>query len=225
MKKIGILGGISYESTLEYYKKLHTEYFARFHDYYYPEVIIYSLNFQKFTDYEDTGEMEKYCDYILEGLYNLEKAGAEVIAMSANSPHAVFDRVSAHLNAPMISIAECAAQEAKNLGLKNPLLLGIKFTMQASFYPSVFGKHGIRITTPSEEEQNFINSKIFDELCVGIIKRETKQQFLNIISNYEVDGVILGCTEIPLLISQEDTNIQVLNTIELHVKSIIDSAI
>ncbi|MCW3979041.1 MAG: amino acid racemase, partial [Candidatus Bathyarchaeota archaeon] len=156
-KRIGILGGISHESTLRYYELIHEKYYRRRGDYHYPEVVVFSLGFQRFTDLEDRGDTEGYIDYIMEGVRSLEAAGAEFVVMAANSPHAVFDQVQKRAGVPMISIAEVTAKEAEREGLKTLLLTGIRFTMQSSFYREVCGRHGIEVVTPSEEEQDEID--------------------------------------------------------------------
>jgi aspartate racemase len=225
MKRIGILGGISHESTAVYYQRLHAEYFARRQDYYYPEVIVYSLNFQKFTDYEDRGEMGPYVEYILQGLDALQRAGADFALMAANSPHAVFPQVAAQTTLPLLSIVEVTAKAAQARGLRRLLLLGIRFTMQATFYADVCARYGIDVITPDTDEQNIINRIIFEELVVGNFRAESRQLLLRIIEQYAVDGVILGCTELPLLLRASDTTTPLLDTLTLHVKAAVDYAL
>ena len=225
MKRIGILGGISHESTAVYYQRLHAEYFARRQDYYYPEVIVYSLNFQKFTDYEDRGEMEPYVEYILQGLDALQRAGADFALMAANSPHAVFPQVAAQTTLPLLSIVEVTAKAAQARNLRRLLLLGIRFTMQATFYADVCARYGIDVITPDADEQNIINRIIFEELVVGNFRAESRQLLLRIIEQYPVDGVILGCTELPLLLRASDTTTPLLDTLTLHVKAAVDYAL
>ncbi|MFX1514468.1 MAG: aspartate/glutamate racemase family protein [Promethearchaeota archaeon] len=221
-KRIGILGGISHESTIFYYDLILRTYYHRFQDYYYPEIVIYSLDFQKFTDFEDKGDKVGYIDYILHGIKALERAGVDLIIMAANSPHAVFKDVKTQTEIPMLSIAETTAKYAKNQNMKTLLLIGIRFTMQSSFYKDICGKYGIEVIVPSEEEQEEINNIIFEELVIGVFKIDSKKKILKIINNYKVDGVILGCTELPLLLRQEDTAVVLLNTVEIHVNAVLD---
>lgn len=221
-KRIGILGGISHESTLRYYELIHEKYYRRRGDYHYPEVVVFSLDFQRFTDLENEGDTEGYTDYIMEGVRSLEKAGAEFVVMAANSPHAVFDEIQERAVVPLISIVEVTAEEARREGLRTLLLLGIRFTMRSTFYREVCGRHGIEVVTPSEEEQVEINRIIFDELVLGIISDKSRQRLLEIIGGHDVDGVILGCTELPLIMGQEDTEVRVLDTVELHVEAMLD---
>jgi len=155
----------------------------------------------------------------------LEKAGVEFIVIAANSPHSVFEVVEKMASVPMISIVEVAAREAKKCEMKKLLLTGIKYTMQSSFYQDVFYKHGMKVITPSEEEQDEINKIVFNELVLGIFKQETRAKLVSMINNYEVDGVILGCTELPLILDQEDTEVKLLNTLVLHARAALDFAL
>jgi len=222
---IGILGGISHESTTKYYELILKKYFEEFNDYYYPEIVILSLDFQKFTDFEDRKDMAGYVSYIMQGINRLEKAGVDFIIMAANSPHAVFETVKQKANVPMLSIAEITAEQAREQGLKKLLLLGIKFTMQSSFYQNVCHAKGIEVITPDNDEQDVINSIIFDELCIGNFTEEARRGLLEIIDNYDVEGVILGCTELPLILNQEDSNKRFLNTMYLHTEATLKYAL
>ncbi|MBD3252785.1 amino acid racemase [Candidatus Pacearchaeota archaeon] len=223
-KRIGILGGISYQSTIEYYRLIMEKYFEKFQDYYSPEIVIFNLDFQKFTDFENN-DKENYINYIMEGINSLKNAGVDFIIMAANSPHAVFDEIKEKNKIPMISIAEVTADKAKKLGLKKLLLLGIKFTMQSSFYKEVCNKRNIEVIVPDESEQDEINRIIFKELCSGLFREESKIKLFNIINRYDVGGVILGCTELPLLLKQEASNRRLLNTLELHAEAALNSAL
>jgi len=217
--KIGILGGMSYESTIKYYAQILEKYYQKKQDYAYPEVIIFSLNFQRVIDLEHGNNKVEYVDYLMEGIESLENAGANFILMAANSPHAVYDDLVRQSKVPILSIVEATAEKAQQEKLNKLLLLGIKFTMQSSFYQDFFAKSDMQVITPSEPEQDIINQIIFDELVIGNFTEESKQKLLNIINNYEIDGVILGCTELPLILQQKDTNIKLLDTVEVHVEA------
>lgn len=224
-KRIGIIGGISHESTIKYYEYILKKYYARKRNYHYPEMVIFSLDLKKLMEFEDREDMDGYIHYIREGIKALEKAGAEFIVIAANSPHSVFEVVEKMASVPMISIVEVAAREAEKWDMKKLLLTGIKYTMQSSFYQDVFKKHGMEVITPSEEEQDEINKIVFNELVLGIFKKETRIKLINIIKNYKVDGVILGCTELPLILDQEDTEVKLLNTLVLHARAALDFAL
>jgi aspartate racemase len=221
LKRIGILGGISPASTLEYYRRLVDGYYQRQGDYYYPE-IIYSLDFQRFSDYEDTNAMAPYIAYIADGLNRLEQAGADVLLMAANSPHSVFAEVSAQVETPILSIVTATARAAATAQLNNVLLLGIDYTMRADFYPREFKQHGIEMVVPSAAHRTEVNRIIFDELSIHLFKEGSRQTLLDIISGYQVDGVIVGCTELPLILKQDNSNVPLLDTIDLHINAALD---
>jgi len=224
MKKIGILGGMSYESTIKYYDLILQNYYNRYNDYNYPEILIYSLNFQKVIDYELGNDKLKYIDYLMSGINSLQKGGADFIIMAANSPHAVYDDLVTKAFLPILSIVEATAGKALEMGLNKLLLLGIKFTMQSSFYQRIFENSNMQVITPVDIEQDLIDQIIFDELVIGEFKNESKQKLLEIIHNYKVDGVILGCTELPLIFHKNDTSIKLLDTIEIHVEAALKYA-
>lgn len=219
MKKIGILGGMSHESTIKYYDLILQKYYDRYHDYNYPEILIYSLNFQKVIDYELGDDESIYVDYLMNGIKSLQKGGVDFIVMAANSPHAVYNKLEQKSKVPILSIVEATDKKAQQENLKKLLLLGIKFTMQASFYKDKFSKFGIEVITPEDPEQDVVDQIIFDELVIGKFTEESKDMLLKIISNYSVDGVILGCTELPLILQQNDMKVRLLDTVELHVEA------
>ena len=221
MKKIGILGGMSYESTIKYYDLILQKYYDRYQDYHYPEILIYSLNFQKVIDYELGDDEGIYVNYLMNGINSLQNGGADFIVMAANSPHAVYDKLVQRSKVPILSIVEAAAEKAKQENLKKLLLLGIKFTMQSSFYKDFFAKTDMEVITPLDSEQDIVNQIIFDELVIGKFSEESKQALLKIINNYNIDGVILGCTELPLILQQNDTDVILLDTVEVHVEAVL----
>lgn len=225
MKRIGILGGISLASTLAYYKTITDFYYDRFHDYYYPEILINSLNFQYFTDLEDQNRMEEYKAYILEGISRLEKAGADFVLMAANSPHSVLEEIRPQIALPVVSIVDAVAEKAQEMGLKTVLLTGIRYTMQRTFYQEGFRKYGIHVLVPNAQEQETINQIIFGELVIHKKTKAAQDAFKEILSRYKKDGVILGCTELPLLLEQGDVDFPLLNSLELHCRAALDAAL
>lgn len=216
MKKIGILGGMSYESTIKYYELILKKYYETFHDFNYPEIVIFSLNFQKVIDYELKNEKEKYIEYLISGIRSLRNAGVEFIIMAANSPHSVYNELERLSEIPILSIVDVTAEQAKKLNMQRVLLLGIKYTMQSSYYQESFKKIGINVITPSLEDQEIIDGVIFNELVIGSLKDSSKNELLKIIRKHGVDGVILGCTELPLILKQADIEIILLDTMDIH---------
>ena len=187
-------------------------------------MVVFSLDFQRFTDYENT-DRDAYIGYIMHGVRGLEVAGAELVVMAANSPHAVYREVSEAAAVPMISIADATAEKAAELGLERVLLLGIKYTMQSTFYHEKLGEHGVAVVTPDDGEQDEINRIIFDELVIGVHREESKERLLEIMGSYPVDGVTLGCTELPLIIGEGDTELAVMDTVDIHVEAALGYAL
>ncbi len=224
-KRIGILGGISHESTIEYYNLFHQLSFKRHKNYYYPEIVIYSLDFQKFTDLEDGDDKSAYINYILTGINALDKAGADFALMAANSPHSVFPEVESGADIPIVSIVDAAIMEAQKKGFKDLLLLGIEHTMKSSFYQEAGKKHDINITVPSEDDMDVVNTIIFNELVLGNILQSSRKILKKIIAKHDVDAVILGCTELPLILKPEESEIPLLSTTQLHVEASLDFAL
>ncbi|MBI5389725.1 amino acid racemase [Candidatus Woesearchaeota archaeon] len=183
------------------------------------------MDFQTFTDTEDSGDEKKHVAYMVEGINALERAGVDFVIIAANSPHAFFDQIKQRVTVPLINIAEVTAKKARSKGMKKLLLTGIKFTMQSRFYPEICNKNGIDIMTPSDYEQTTINSLIFKELCAGTFKETTKEKLLRIINKYDVDGVILGCTELPLILREGDGRVPFLNTLEIHAEAALEESL
>lgn len=224
-KVMGILGGISPVSTTRYYERIVELYYQRKQDYHYPEIVIYSLDFQHFTDLENSTNRASYIGEIVRGIRCLERSGADFGIMAANSPHAVFKEVESRVEVPLLSIVGVTAKKANNLNLERLLLLGIKVTMQSDFYQDAFQDYGIEVVSPSPGHQDEIDAMIFDELVLNIIKEETRDRLVEIIGCYQADGVILGCTELPLILHQETVPIPLLDTLNLHVEAALDYAL
>jgi aspartate racemase len=171
-------------------------------------------------------EYDKATFYLLEKIKGLQLAGAEFVAMSANTPHLLFDRLKGKAEIPLISIVEATRDECLKRGLKRTGLFGTGFTMEASFYPDVFKMHGIEVVKPDQEDKDLINFKLFSEIELGIFKDETRQLLTGIIGKMvreqQIDSLILGCTEFPLILDKETYGgIPVLNTTRIHVESIV----
>lgn len=226
MKKLCLIGGLGLESTVEYYKLIISKYRELNETEDYPEFVINSLNINKLLMLVENREYEGLVEYLSEAIDQGHKSGANYGAISANTPHIVFDKLNEESLMPLISIVEATAKYASNLKIKKIALLGTKFTMREDFFKDVLGNHDIECVVPSEEEQEYIYEKIRDELEEGIFALITKNGFLQIIDRMiveeGVEGVILGCTELPLLLSQnDDKRIRFLDTVEIHVSEIV----
>ncbi|MBN2051135.1 MAG: amino acid racemase [Spirochaetales bacterium] len=225
MKKIGLIGGLGPEATLLYYKGILNSFSASFSESGYPEMIIESLDLKGFTDYAKAGEWDAITNQLISTCGRLQAAGADFGAICSNTPHRVFNRLQKNTSLPLISIVETAAEAAADRGLKRLGLLGTGFTMAGTFYQEVFGKHHIDIVMPGTEEKNYIHEKIFTEIEFGIIKEETKQRFLDIIrrmtAEQAIEGILLACTELPLIVTPSDLRIAYLDTTALHIRAIV----
>ena len=175
---------------------------------------------------EDNQQIDKYVDYISYGIEKLINAGAEVIALAANSPHRVFDILQNKFEIPMVSAVESTLKESQRLNIKKGLLLGIKFTMQSTFYQDKFRHAGIELITPVIEEQEIIDKIISNKLINGQdIDLESKSQILEIISNYTVDGIILGCMRLPVFFNDQTVpGLNLVNTLDKHIEAILEEA-
>lgn len=224
-KRIGLLGAKSHESMITYYRRIIEKYIEKKGDYYYPEIVIFSLDFQKINDLEKSRDKQALIDYVMTGVNALTRAGVDFIAIVNNVTHAVFPEIKSQTNIPMISIVETTVEEAKKLNVKKALLLGTKVTMQSTFYQDIFKRENIEVVVPNENEQDELNAIIDNELVKVIIKPESKKRYQEIIESYDADAVIFGCTEIVLLLSEKDVAKIVLNPTELHVDAILKESL
>ena len=221
MKTLGLIGGTGPESTIEYYRLLTAQYREKA-DGASPPLIINSVDLKRAITWMGAGEFGNLTDYLVDEVDKLRRAGADFAALTANTPHIVFDELQARSKLPLISIVETACDRAQALGLKSVGLIGTRYTMQAPFYPSVFSRTDIKLVTPDEQEQEYIHDKYFNELLKDVFAPETRIQFLRIADDMKarhgIEGLILGGTEIPLLLRADEHNgIHFLDTTRIHV--------
>ncbi len=229
MAKIGMIGGLGPESTLDYYRLLIDEYRSKSNEESNPEIIIYSMDINKLLKLVENEEWDKFVNFLVDGIKVLEKGGADFGFISANTPHIVFDRIKELSTIPLISIVEKTGEYIKREGIKMVGLLGTKFTMESDFYKKVFDREGIEIFYPNDEEVKYIQHKLMTEIELGNFLDETKEGLLNIIKRMikdnSIEGVILGCTELPLILTKSEFGIPFFNTSKIHVESIIENYI
>ena len=222
MTKLGIVGGLGPASTVYYYEQI-LKLYAKQKGGDYPEILIASLNLKKSTAILEKGDLAGLADYLLTSVESLAKAGAELVVIASNTPHIVFGEVASRSSVKLLSIVEETCKKAKSLKLKKLGLLGTKFTMQADFYQNIFSKEKIEIVIPGEQERSYIHDKIMSELESGKIQEETRKGLLNIIKRMgtedSIQGVILGCTELPLILTTDEFGIYFLNTAKIHIES------
>jgi aspartate racemase len=230
MKKIGLVGGLGPEATVDYYKEIIRAFNNYGGEMIYPEIIIYSVNMSEFLKMMREKDYRNATSYLLEKIDKLKDAGSDFAAITANTPHLLFDDVKELSSLPLISIVEATLRETVKKGLKRPGLIGTGFTMDASFYQDVFKKQGIEVIVPEKEDKELINYKLFSEIEMGIFNNETRELFIGIIYKMvrinEIDSIILGCTEFPILLPESSyAGIPVLNTTRIHVNEIIENCL
>jgi aspartate racemase len=225
MKTVGIIGGIGPESTIEYYRSIIAGYRQQRPDGSSPSILINSMDVWKLLDWMDAGRLNDVTDYLLHGFQKLEQAGADFGIIAANTPHIVFDELQRRSPLPLISIVEATCTEAKKRGIHRAGLLGTRFTMQAAFYPDVFSRQGIGVVMPHEDEQAYIHEKYLGELLKDRFLPETRERLLAIIHRMkeqeQIQGVILGGTELPLLLRDIASGILLLDTTQIHVQAVV----
>ena len=226
MKTVGIIGGIGPESTVEYYRKIISSYLQHDQASNYPQIIINSINMTKMLNLIRKGELEEVAEYLATEVNRLEAAGAEFGAIASNTPHIVFNRICDRAQLPLISIVEATCQEVLALGIEKVALFGTRFTMQGGFYDEVLTQKGIEVVSPKDGDQNFIHEKYMGELVKGIILDEIKTALVGVAKKMkqrqDIEGLILGGTELPLILQPGDVpGVRILDTTEIHVASII----
>lgn len=228
MKTIGLIGGMSWESTLLYYKTINEYIKNKLGGLYSAKCILYSVNFEEISKMQINGRWQSCGEILGEAAKKLETAGADFIIICTNTMHKVVPEMKKYINIPIIHIAEAAYSRIAPTGIKNIGLLGTKYTMQEDFYKKILIDKGLNVIIPDEDDIEFINNAIFNELCSGKIKAESKNKFLEIVEklkNKGAEGVILGCTEIVMLISQKDIDIPVFDTTEIHAETAAELSI
>ena len=219
MKTIGLIGGMSWESTVTYYKIINETVKEKLGGLHSAKCILYSVDFQEIEECQANGNWEKSGEILGEAAYNLEKAGADFIVICTNTMHKVVNQIKEKISIPILHIAEMTAEKILEKGLKNIALLGTKYTMEQDFYKSKLIEKGINVIIPDKNDIEIINKVIYDELCLGTINSNSKKKFLEIVDklrNKGAEGIILGCTEIGLLIKNEDTDVPLFDTAIIH---------
>lgn len=219
MKKIGLIGGMSWESTVTYYRIINETIKDRLGGLHSAKCILYSVDFDEIERYQSSGEWGKSAAVLVEAAQALEKAGADFIVICTNTMHKVAPDISERIHIPILHIADMTAIALKKVAIRTVGLLGTKYTMLEDFYKAVLMDNDIEVVIPDNEDIETVNRIIYDELCLGIISEESKNTYLKIISKLSKEGaqgIILGCTEIGLLIKQSDTDIPIFDTTLIH---------
>jgi len=229
MKRIGIVGGIGPESTADYYRAIISAFNTKHVDLAYPEIIVYSANMHELTEIFKAKEWSGLSEWLLDKIQAVHRAGAEFAVLASNTPHIVFDEVESKSPLPLLSIVEATCNRAESLGLKKIGLMGTSLTMEAEFYKTPFVSKGISIVVPSETEQKMIHHRLFSEIEMGVFKDTTREELFAVaarmVDDEAIDSLILGCTELPLIMTESRFGIPFLNTITIHCEQIIDYCI
>jgi len=226
MKKVGIIGGVGPVSTLDYYSGIIKGCMAKTNDGNYPEIVINSINMTEALSYISNNDWDALVNILTNAIKDLAGAGAEFAAIASNTPHIVFDKIKAKSALPLISIVEETCRYAQSKGCKKVVVVGTRFTMSSGLYSEAFKKYGISAIVPSEEQQEIIHNIIFPNLENGVVMSADKRVMIKIITEliaeHNADAVVLGCTELPLMIKDGDVDTLILNTTQIHIKSIVN---
>ncbi|GAC1647436.1 MAG: aspartate/glutamate racemase family protein [Acidobacteriaceae bacterium] len=226
MPILGIIGGVAPASTVAYYQQLVQAYRERVADGSYPRLIINSIDLAAMLRHVEADDHAGWADFLSVEIDRLHRAGASLALIASNTPHIIFDELQRRSPIPLISIVEATARKAESLGLKRPGLFGSGFTMRSPMYPDAFRRRGMEVSVPTPAEQDFIHKKYMGELVLENFRTETRAQMFSIvdamIARHSIDGLILGGTELPLLLTgAEHRGIPLLDTTAIHVESAI----
>jgi amino-acid racemase len=229
MKTIGLLGGMSWESSLEYYRNINRMVKERLGGLHSAKCLMYSVDFQEIETFQAQGCWDEAGRILGEAAASLEKGGAEFLLICTNTMHKVAPEIQRQISMPVLHIADPTARAVKSHGIRKIGLLGTRFTMQEDFYKGkLIHDHGLAVVTPDPDDVHVVDEVIFKELCLGQIKDDSKKQYLEIIDRLAMagaEGVILGCTEIGLLVKAADSPIPLFDTTAIHAQAAVDFAL
>ncbi|WP_238081383.1 MULTISPECIES: aspartate/glutamate racemase [Pseudescherichia] len=226
MKTIGLLGGMSWESTIPYYRLINEGIKARLGGLHSASLLLHSVDFHDIEACQSSGDWDRAGEILASAAAGLERAGAEGIVLCTNTMHKVADQIEDRCSVPFLHIADATARAIQKANLQQVALLGTRYTMEQDFYRGrMRDTHGIETCVPDEEDRGRVNQIIFDELCLGTFSEPSRAYFIDLIArmaNQGAEGVIFGCTEIGLLVSQDQSPIPVFDTAALHAADVVD---
>ncbi|MEA3479888.1 MAG: aspartate/glutamate racemase family protein [Bacteroidota bacterium] len=233
MKTIGIIGGVSWVSSIEYYRLTNEMAGDELGGLHSAKILMYSIDFEDVSKQErlaGQGDWEPVRKTMIDAAERLERGGADFIVIASNTMHSTADGIEANVKIPVLHIADTTGEKVKKSGIKTVALLGTRYVMEENFYQDrLEKKYGLKVIIPNKTEREYINAVIFDELCAGKINENSKERFIQIIDRLVkedgAEGVILGCTEIPLLINQEDVDVPVFDTMLIHAEAAVEYAL
>lgn len=219
MKTIGLIGGMSWESSLEYYRIINEEVKNKLGGLHSAKCLLFSVDFEEIERYQQEGNWEKAGEVLGEVAHRLEKAGADFVVICTNTMHKVVHHIENKINIPILHIADATTLQVKKQGFSKVGLLGTKYTMEQDFYKSRIASNGIKVVVPNEHDREVVNNIIFNELCLGKISQISREYYKQVIEKLiqnGAEGIILGCTEIGLLVKAEDSTVPLFDTTAIH---------
>ncbi len=228
MKTIGLIGGMSWESTQTYYRLINEGVKAELGGLHSAKLVLYSVDFAEIESLQHQGNWPATAEILIIAAQALERAGANFILICTNTMHKVAEQVQLAISIPLLHIADATARVLKNDKIKRVGLLGTRFTMEQTFYRERLEHQGIQVIIPNDVQRVRVHTVIYNELCLGKINNESKQDYLEIVTSLKdqgAEGVILGCTEIGLLIQRSDTDVTIYDTTEIHAQEAVNVAL
>jgi len=228
MRTIGLIGGMSFESTTVYYQMINEAVRARLGGLHSAKIVLHSVDFQEIVDLQKAGRWDAAAAHLGKAAQGLERAGADCALICTNTMHLVADEVAAAVKIPLLNIIDETAKALSAAGVRRPLLLATRYTMEQGFYARRMAAHGLAMTTPGEAGRTVVHDVIFDELCAGIVRDESRAAFLDLIAKAKDEGcdaVILGCTEICLLLDPDTLPLPGFDSTAIHAAAAVDYAL
>jgi len=224
MKKVGMIGGLGWESTLNYYRLLNSLIEGKMGNFHSPTIILYSFDFYPILQMQMNGQWDQVLDNMASASKSLEASGADILVICSNTMHKIADRLQERTNLPLVSVIDCVAKKVLEDDKARIALLGTKFTMDDGFYSSrLFEMHGIESVVPEKDDMDVIQNIIYKELARGLVKRESKEAIMGIVKKLKskgIQGIVLGCTELPMIIKKEDVDIPLYDTLKIHMDTV-----
>jgi aspartate racemase len=229
METIGLIGGMSWESSIEYYRIINETVRAKLGGLHSAKSIMYSVDFAEIEVLQHQGRWDEATELMIAAAKNVENGGADFVIICTNTMHKMADEIQGHIGVPLLHIADATAEAVKARGLRTVGLLGTRFSMEEDFYKGrLTERHGLEVIIPAEEEREIVHRVIYDELCAGKINQTSREQYVGIMSRLVKDGaeaIILGCTEISLLVRDEDSQVPLFDTTTIHAVAAVEYAL
>lgn len=229
MKTIGLIGGMSWESSLEYYRIVNETTKSKLGGLHSAKCIMYSVDFAEVEELQHQDRWEEAAQLMIEAAQSLERAGADFVVLCTNTMHKLADQIQSNIRIPFLHIADATAQKIQDAGFRKIGLLGTRFTMEHDFYKGrLIDNFGLDVLVPDSEDREMIHRVIYDELCLGVVKQESREQYIRVMEKLVqagAEGIILGCTEIELLVHDGDSRVPLFPTTTIHAVAAVEYAL